>query len=43
MTGPGFEPSISCVAGGYFYHLAIKVSDYRKLNKQYIREIGDSI
>ena len=37
-----FEPKTSCVAGGYSYHLAIDVNCYRKLNKQYVREIRDS-
>ena len=43
MTNPVLEPLTQCVAGGYSYHLAIKVSYYRKLNKQYIREIHDSM
>ena len=43
MIRPGFEPATSCIASGYSYNLAIKVSCYRKLKKQYVPEIGDSM
>ena len=40
MTRGGFKPATSCVAGRYSYVLAIDVSCYRKLNKQYMQEIN---
>ena len=43
MTRPGFKPATSCVADDYSYHLAIKVNYLRKLNKQYIWEICNSM